>query len=691
MTLASKVTGTTYHDKHQSLRDEAKGLLASEVILTSQPDSGSHGSYRCTGAGTRNGCPPFARGPTASLRLVNDAHPLLHTREGVPEPSPLPFAPPLRSAHPSVSAQLPYPGRALPRPHTLCVYAGGRCDLTLRVRACVRPSPLRAPLGGGTRKPGLRGGDRGGRTVPRVNPGARGGRVVPPAPPGMQGEGEAVCAGWAGVARAEGTGVGAPALLRHQACAGAAREGGRGGVARTEGTGGGGDAERSGGVVCPHVAPFRANEERRGRGECGDGVPCAHPFRWEGRDRGRRTLGRGGRGATGAVRPRAPPLPRERGGAVRPLSACERGGGGQCGGRKGGGCATYHGVPPFRANVAARTGGKGEAGAYPVRPSLCREERGVGLPSCVPFSTRMGWARGAGGVEGGAGVLRSCTPNSVRIGTQQDGGGIGGMVQQFWTLRRKQNVPATIGCAKSVGRPPLPPLLPLPSPTPSASKRGRKRAGRRPSPPCIERGAQGGHTMIRGVRRLPVRAEGGAHEGVPLPSPPALLSPVRAAPFTRKGGARGYAAPGPSLPIGRGAHKVRRRRPLPGPSVPHLRGRGPHEGTPPHPTSPRRPRPQFPPSGPRHPGLPHAPRPRTPGDAEGPARPPRSLQRGRRQPSPAHTASPSPCMPGGAGGTTRPPLAPGFTRGTVRPPRSPPRYAQPRVCAHRPARACPGA
>ncbi|KAH9031497.1 hypothetical protein EDB85DRAFT_2240501 [Lactarius pseudohatsudake] len=368
-----------------------------------------------------------------------------------------------------------------------------------------------------------------------------------------------------------------------------------------------------------------------------------------------------------------------------------------------------------------RNGGAGEraATAYLVRtPSDGKGGTGGGVPSCAPFPREWGGAdrgeEGGGRREryalvrppfrangeapyapylraNGAAAVNAGEGRGVGVRLTMDGGGIGGMVQQFWTLRRKQNVPATIGCAKSVGRPPLPPLLPLPSPTPSASKRGRKRAGRRPSPPCIERGAQGGHTMIRGVRRLPVRAEGGAHEGVPLPSPPALLSPVRAAPFTRKGGARGYAAPGPSLPIGRGAHKVRRRRPLPGPSVPHLRGRGPHEGTPPHPTSPRRPRPQFPPSGPRHPGLPHAPRPRTPGDAEGPARPPRSLQRGRRQPSPAHTASPSPCMPGGAGGTTRPPLAPGFTRGTVRPPRSPPRYAQPRVCAHRPARAFPGA
>ncbi|KAH9037134.1 hypothetical protein EDB85DRAFT_2288042, partial [Lactarius pseudohatsudake] len=110
-----------------------------------------------------------------------------------------------------------------------------------------------------------------------------------------------------------------------------------------------------------------------------------------------------------------------------------------------------------------------------------------------------------------------------------------------------------------------------------------------------------------------------------------------ASPFARKGGrTRAYRSrrPPPSSPLsapphsrGKGAHEG---TPPPVPPFPSegVRTRGPHEGTPPHPTSPRHPRPQFPPSGPRHPGLPHAPRLRTPGDAEGPARPPRSLQRG---------------------------------------------------------------
>ncbi|KAH9034331.1 hypothetical protein EDB85DRAFT_1889830 [Lactarius pseudohatsudake] len=491
----------------------------------------------------RGGCLLFARSPTTSLRLVNDAHPLLHTREGVPEPSPLPFAPLLRSAHPSVSAQLPYPGRALPRPHTLCAYVGGRA------RRCVR--------------------------------------------------------GWAGVACAEGTGVGALALLRHQAYAGAAhKEGGRGGVAQTEGTGGGGDVERWGGVVCPPVPPFRANEGLgRGQRRC---TLCA-PL----------PMGREG---PGAAYPRAPPF--RVNGAAR------------TGERRVGGDGS--GTPPFRAN--------GEA---PVNAGEGRGvgRRGVGLPSCVPFSTRMGWARGAGGVEGGAGrgagVLRSLHTQfwvaRNRAGMREDEGA---WARSPW---QKQNVPATSAYVAGTfcfrcrvqncwTMPPIPPILP----TPSALKRGRKRAGRRLSSLHRE-----GRTRVSPSLSLPprprrhVRVEGGhTMGGVPLPSPPALLSPVCATPFTRKGGARGYAAPGPSLPIGRGAHK---------------------EGTPPHPTSPRRPRPQFPPSGPRHPGLPlYALRLRTPGDAEGPVRPPRSLQRRRRQPSPAHTASP--CMPGGAGGTTHPPL-----------------------------------
>ncbi|KAH9045941.1 hypothetical protein EDB84DRAFT_1576118 [Lactarius hengduanensis] len=64
--------------------------------------------------------------------------------------------------------------------------------------------------------------------------------------------------------------------------------------------------------------------------------------------------------------------------------------------------------------------------------------------------------------------------------------------------------------------------------------------GARRLPPCLRHPvrAEGGRTMPAAPRPLPSppsappRSRGrGAHEGIPLPSPPALLSPVRAAPW----------------------------------------------------------------------------------------------------------------------------------------------------------------
>ncbi|KAH9018408.1 hypothetical protein EDB84DRAFT_1626587 [Lactarius hengduanensis] len=587
---------------------------------------------RCTGVGTRKGCPPFARGPTASLRLVNDAHPLRHTREGVPEPSPLPFAPPLRSAHPSVSAQLPYPGcAALPRPHTLCAYAGGEVR-PHPSRACVRPSLLRAPLGGGTRKPGL--------------------SLLQP--PSMQGEGEA--------RRAR------------------ARRVNRGGVAWPGRRELGAGATRRGGVACPHVPPFRANEERRGRGEGGDGVPCVHPFHGKGgtgggvpscapfpreRPMGQRGQGKGGRGATGAVCPRAPPfranvvvrtgekggvggrralcapLPRERGGAdtgggaVRPLSACERGGGGQCGGRKGGGCATYHGVPPFRANVAARTEGEG---------------RGRGLPSCAPLYAGRGGASASDGVgegserSGGRGGQRSGRPTLFahpiltnwvarnRAGMREDEGGMGPVPV----------AEAKRACHNWVCKERKTPTLPAPPSTPPAPLAHPIR-GRRPSPPCIERGARGGAHHDKGRTApppvsAPPRSRGrGAHNARRPPTPP--FSPVRTTTFARKGGARGHTAP------------VAPRPPFPCPRCPmgRSRGKGAHEGTPP-------PVPPFPwkgcTQGHATPPLRVAPAPSSlrPGHATPPlftrrARARLVTQKGRRAPRPVPSARATPAQP----------------------------------------------
>ncbi|KAH9045942.1 hypothetical protein EDB84DRAFT_1576119, partial [Lactarius hengduanensis] len=69
--------------------------------------------------------------------------------------------------------------------------------------------------------------------------------------------------------------------------------------------------------------------------------------------------------------------------------------------------------------------------------------------------------------------------------------------------------------------------------------------------------------MVRGARRLPVRAEGGRTRAYRSRRPPPSF-PLSAPPhgaFTRKGGARGYAAPGPSLPM-EGVHTRHATPPL---------------------------------------------------------------------------------------------------------------------------------
>ncbi|KAH9071013.1 hypothetical protein EDB83DRAFT_2313744 [Lactarius deliciosus] len=203
--------------------------------------------------------------------------------------------------------------------------------------------------------------------------------------------------------------------------------------------------------------------------------------------------------------------------------------------------------PPFlRVKGWRSVWGKGKRGLTLVHPSLDTngvtrnaEEGGIGLPSCVPFSTQMGWARGEGGDEGGRQGIRR--------------GGMG-PVRTPW---QKQNMPATYTyvagtfCFLGAHPPPPAPLAHL-----IRIKKGTQEGGLTPFPfLCITRKKR-------------------AHE--------------------ESGGARGHAAP-PSLPLPYicTASSVQNEREgtcpplsiLPGPSLhpisvpPHLRGKGVHEGT----------------------------------------------------------------------------------------------------------------
>ncbi|KAH9016168.1 hypothetical protein EDB84DRAFT_1443223 [Lactarius hengduanensis] len=427
--------------------------------------------------------------------------------------------------------------------------------------------------------------------------------------------------------------------------------------------------ERSGGRACPSRAPFpreRGGTKREGVGP-GAACPCARSFhanpnggRGE-RERGRRPVlvrtfcangqrgqeGRGGAGGNmpsctrfpraadrgksgGGGMPSCATLPRKRGGAdggegtreaegvagACPLSACEGGGGGQCG------------------------------------------ERGKGASAC-PLASPFQREWGRGGRRGEEGVS---TPNT--------GGKEGRVVlDPVAEATRACHVSASaVSCAHSGCHhlPPLPVTLPSPPPFPFAvEKRTQEGQAGAPPPPLhrtpprsrVDRDALGkGAHMKRGGARghaaplplpLPYPLSASpcsrgkvAHEGTPSPplppcvpfacgapsrrrlfspSPPALPFPLvraahfaqkapirvrmegartrarrprsypfplRATPFARKGGTRGHARPpGLSLPHSArkgGCTRACRPRHLPSPlaAPPRMRGKGAREGTP---------------------------------------------------------------------------------------------------------------
>ncbi|KAH9024183.1 hypothetical protein EDB84DRAFT_1678148 [Lactarius hengduanensis] len=322
----------------------------------------------------RGGCPPFARAASPRLRFASFT---------TPSPSLSPFRTRAPMCLPFHSCAAPPPGLrpAPPRPHTLrATPLAARAWVASPLVpctpfACVRPSPLHAPLLGPGHTP--RGGGWAGRTDPLASPRERGRGGVRKRR--------------AGVARAEG--VDAPTLPL--ACAG-----GWAGVARAEGW-----AHRPSSRVCGRGGAGRVGLGRRRLGRRGLGwarcPPCAGR-EGPGRRALMRTLSRangaartrergptcppsaqkadvGGKGGTGGQRraranvgkgPRAPYL------RVKGAAAVNAGDGRS-------GWVTYSRVPPFRANVAAVTGGKGkrwtrEAGGG-RRGELARRDTVMGM------------------------------------------------------------------------------------------------------------------------------------------------------------------------------------------------------------------------------------------------------------------------------------------------------------------------
>ncbi|KAH9011277.1 hypothetical protein EDB85DRAFT_1901234 [Lactarius pseudohatsudake] len=421
-----------------------------------------------------------------------------------------------------VPAVPPLPGLRPASPAHPLRIRGGRCDLTLHVR----PSPLHAPLGGGTRKPGL-GWAHSPSCTPRHARGGRGGvRGAGLASPTLKGP------GW----------VRRPFCVTRRARAQRVRV----------------------------VTAYLVRTPSDGKGGTGGGVPLCAPFlrEWGSVDRGEEGGGRwerrrwsmqGKEGGWVCDLPWCAPHPRERGGV---------------------------------------DGGKGEARAYP-RAALSMQGGEGRWPALLrPLFNVDGVGEGSGrsGGRGGCPTLLHS-----QFCANWDGGGIGGMVQQFWTLQRKQNVPATYTDVAGTfwfrhgDHAPSSSLIPALLRATQFAQNWVCKERRTPAPPStpptplthpihIKKGTQEGRPMplsslhrdgctrvSPGLSLPPVHTatfarkggtpcaspftwKGGAR-GCTAPVAPALLSPVHAAPFTWKGGTRGYAAPGPSLPIGRGAHK----------------------------------------------------------------------------------------------------------------------------------------
>ncbi|KAH8989313.1 hypothetical protein EDB83DRAFT_2325587 [Lactarius deliciosus] len=379
----------------------------------------------------------------------------------------------------------------------------------------------------------------------------------------------------------------------------------------------GGRGWREGATACPRMRPFHAN------GTAGTWGKCRRAFVRSLSAQTRR-MWRRGRGG-GAAYPRAPPLSTREGVAV------------SAGRRRG----DLPSCAPLDANGAARDAGEG----------------GVSLLSCVPFSTQMGWARGAGGDEG----------SLYRTGERFGGKGKG-PVRTPW---RKQNVPAMYAYVAGTfsSRTPPPPAphahlirvekvtqegrltpfpflciankmraheggaqgkspthpFPLPPPPPLRAQKGGAYEGMLPTLPFPS--LTSAAPRLRGMSAKacppssfspappftprschPVRAEGGARRHTAPPplgtySSPMSTPPVRAE-RERATPALSPSPPAPSFPLIRAAPFVRKectrahRPPLPFPRHP-VPAEGAHEGTPL--TVPRPPSALTLPPCPRHP------------------------------------------------------------------------------------------
>ncbi|KAH9031421.1 hypothetical protein EDB83DRAFT_2652458 [Lactarius deliciosus] len=339
---------------------------------------------------------------------------------------------------------------------------------------------------------------------------------------------------------------------------------GWGGADKRKGEGAG--ATWRGGVVCPRVPPFRAYRVARPRGEGrSDGERHALVRPPSARTGVAQTRGKGSR-------PPCTPYLRANGvAAVNAEGVSEQ--------------FTLMCAPLLRERGV--DGGKGEAGAT--------RRGGRGMPLCAPLRAMIRVGEGSGRRGAGGGEWRGSTsyvlPNSCRVGWHATGVRIDEGAQ---SSLRKQNVPATKGpelvlepvplspppacqfvknwvCKdRRTPRPPFPPLLLSPSPSLRVEK-GAHNGTPLPLPvapgfslpprPRRHVRAEGGHTRGRDggmppfprVCATPFAWKEGAR-GMPLPVAPHLLSTVRAAPFTRKRGVRGYVAPVP-FARERGAHE----------------------------------------------------------------------------------------------------------------------------------------
>ncbi|KAH9051356.1 hypothetical protein EDB83DRAFT_2316843 [Lactarius deliciosus] len=347
---------------------------------------------------------------------------------------------------------------------------------------------------------------------------------------------------------------------------------------------------------------FMRPSTRMGKGGAGDSVPLCPPFRANraGRPRGKRwdwrcalvRPARMGHMGEGEVTGETVRLPRGWGGADR--------GGGQCGGRGSRG-ATY---PGLRANGAAgdassfrrkwaemggRRGWEGEGReekdfAHPIlyESGGTQDSGGKswgGAPECA-HGTLSEAKRACHGlerpfpllsppassptlfaypicVEKGPQKGRPTPPSPAsraERGARGGGGGGGAREHAAATLSPVRGTPfVRKGDTRGYGTP-----CPLPS---SFARKGAQRGHTTP-PLCVAPFApprscgKGNAGACHPVPPFPIRVEG-VHTGTP---PPTSFPLGRAAPYTREGGTRGHAIPGPTLPHSRRWGCTRARR-----------------------------------------------------------------------------------------------------------------------------------